>query len=214
VIVTWRIGLRIAAIVLVAVILQVSFFGYTSIFGAVPDFVGVVVVLLGLMGGGVVGAVCGFLTGLLMDSVLLQTLGVSSIVLLTMGYLAGRYREGFEISSSLAPPLLAAGLTVVGASIFAALQLMLGVDTQVSLLVIREVLVKGLLAFLIAMPLYPVLRWILRPALIDYSPKPRRAPGAVRSRLRLRRRRSARGRGSSSRVSGSVPSRRIRGGTV
>ena len=99
-IITWRIGLRIGrdrarggdppGLVLL---------GYTSIFGAVADFVGVVVVLLGLLGGGVIGAVCGFVTGLVMDSVLLQTLGVSSLVLLAMGYLAGRYREGFEISA-------------------------------------------------------------------------------------------------------------------
>ena len=41
-----------------------------------------------------VGAVCGFAIGLLLDSALLQTLGVSSLVLLAVGYLAGRYREG------------------------------------------------------------------------------------------------------------------------
>ena len=58
-----------------------------------------VVVSLGLLGGGVVGAVCGFVAGLLLDSLLLQTLGVSSLVLLSIGYLAGRYREGVEITS-------------------------------------------------------------------------------------------------------------------
>ena len=52
-----------------------------------------VVVILGLLGGAVVGAVCGFAAGLLLDSVLLQTLGVSSLVLLSIGYLAGRYRR-------------------------------------------------------------------------------------------------------------------------
>ena len=39
----------------------------------------------------------------------LQTLGVSSLVLLSVGYLAGRYREGTEISNSLVPPLLGRG---------------------------------------------------------------------------------------------------------
>ena len=64
-----------------------------SILGATPYVVPVVVVALGLLGGGVVGAVCGFFAGLLMDSLLLQTLGVSSLVLLSIGYLAGRYRR-------------------------------------------------------------------------------------------------------------------------
>jgi len=206
-IVTWRIGLRIGLVVLAAVVLQVSFFSYLSILGATPDVVGVVIVALGLLGGGVIGAVCGFVTGLLLDSVLLQTLGVSSIVLLTIGYLAGRYREGFEISTSLAPALLAGGLTVLGASIFGAIQLMLGVDTQVSLLVVREILVKGLLAFLLAMPLYPLIRRILRPALVEGAGGSRvLSPGRSLRRVRGRRR--------GGRLTGAVPARRVRGGTV
>ena len=204
-IITWRIGLRIALIVVAGVILQVSFFSYLSILGATPDALGVLIVALGLLGGGVIGAVCGFVTGLLLDSVLLQTLGVSSIVLLTMGYLAGRYREGFEISSSLLPALLAGGLTILGASIFSAIQLMLGVDTQVSLLVVREVLVKGLLAFVLAIPLYPLVRRVLRPALVEGAGGSRvLAPG--RSLRRARRR--------GGRLTGAVPARRVRGGTV
>lgn len=202
-IVTWRIALRIAAIVVLAVILQVSFFSYIPLFGTIPDVVGVVIVALGLLGGGVIGAVCGFATGLLLDSVLLQTLGVSSIVLLTIGYLAGRYREGFEISSSLVAPLLTAGLVVLGAAMFSALQVMLGVEAQVSLLVLREVLVKGLIAFLLAMPLYPLIRRALRPALVDEGSARRIAP--ARGRARRRRR------GPRRRLTGAVPARRVRG---
>jgi rod shape-determining protein MreD len=208
-IVTWRIGIRVALIMFLAVILQVSFFSYLTILGATPDFVGVVVVALGLLGGGVIGAVCGFATGLLVDSVLLQTLGVSSLVLLTIGYLAGRFREGFELSGVLVPAALAGVLTVAGASIFAAIQLMLGVDTPVSLLVIREILVKGLLAFLLAWPAYPLMRRALRPALVDDLPARRRlmVPAGLRRGRRLRRRRGER-------LTGTVGARRVRGGVV
>ena len=93
-----------------------------------------------------VGAVCGFAAGLLIDSLLLQTLGVSSLVLLSIGYLAGRYREGFEIRNGIVPALLAGGFTLLGATGFAAIELMLGVDAPVSLLVVREILVQSLLA--------------------------------------------------------------------
>jgi rod shape-determining protein MreD len=190
-IVTWRIGLRIALIVLVGVILQLSFFSYLSFFGAVPNVIPVVVVSLGLLGGGVIGAVCGFAAGLLLDSALLQTLGVSSLALLSIGYLAGRYREGVEITSWLIPPLLAGGFTALAAAGFAAVQLMLGVDTTVSVVFLREIVVQGLLAVLLAMPIYPLIRRLLAPALIDYAPSRRLlAPG-------LRRRRGARKRGRS-----------------
>lgn len=173
-IVTRRIAIRIALLLLVAVIMQTSFFSYLSLLGATPNVLPVVVVTLGLLGGAVLGAVCGFAAGLLLDSLLLQTLGVSSLILLSIGYLAGRYREGATISNSLLPPALIAGFTLIGAAGFAALELMLGVDAPVSLLVVREIVVQALLAGLLAFPLYPLIRYVLRPALIDYSPGRRR----------------------------------------
>jgi rod shape-determining protein MreD len=194
-IVTWRIGLRIALIVVVTIVLQISFFSYLTLFGATPNVVPLMVVSLGLLGGGMVGAVCGFATGLLIDSALLQTLGVSSLVLLGAGYLAGRYREGAEVSNSLIPPLLAGALTAAAAAGFAAIQLMLGVNTTVSLLVLREIIVQGLLAVVLMIPIYPLIRRILRPALVDdlavlgaRSPITRGASRAGRARARRIRR--------------------------
>jgi rod shape-determining protein MreD len=166
-IVTWRIGLRLALIVVVTIVLQISFFSYLTLFGTTPNVVPLMVVSLGLLGGGMLGAVCGFATGLLLDSALLQTLGVSSLVLLGAGYLAGRYREGAEVSNSLIPPLLAGALTTAAAAGFAAIQLMLGVHTPVSLLVLREIFVQGLLAVVLTIPIYPLIRWALRPAIVD-----------------------------------------------
>ena len=204
-IVTKRIALRLALIVLLAVILQVSFFSYLHFFGAIPNLIPVVIVSLGLLGGGVVGAVCGFVAGLLIDSVLVQTLGVSSLVLLSIGYLAGRYREGVEITGSWIPPLLAGGFTLLAAAGFAAVELMLGVDASVSILFLREVVVQGLLAVLLAIPFYPLIRRILAPALIDYEPARRvLMPG-------LRRRSRRRGRGHA-RIS--RDRRPVRGGVV
>jgi rod shape-determining protein MreD len=198
VIVTWRIALRLALILFLAVILQLSFFSFLSILGATPDFLSVVVVSIGLLGGGVIGAVFGFAGGFLLDSALLQTLGVSSLVLLGVGYLAGRYREGFEISNSLVPAVLAGVLTLGGTAAFAAIQLMLGVETPVSLLVLREILIKGLLAFLLAIPFYPLIRRALRPALVDEATAGRRT--LLRLPVRSRRRR----RGRSARLSGAA----------
>jgi rod shape-determining protein MreD len=177
VIVTRRIALRIALIVLVSVILQLSFFSYLSFFGATPDVLTVVVACLGLLGGAMVGAVVGFAAGILLDSALLQTLGVSSLALIAAGYFAGRYREAFEIPGRMRVALLIGALTLVATTIFAALQIMLGVDTPVSLLVLREIFVKGLLGGVMALGVFPVLRRALRAALVD---EPR--PGRLRDR--------------------------------
>ncbi len=190
-IVTRRIVLRIAAIVFFAVLLQTSFLSYLEVAGTIPDMLPVVVVCLGLLGGGVVGAVCGFATGLLVDAILLQTLGITSLALLSVGYLAGRYREGFEISNSLTPPLLAGGFTIVAATAFAVLQLMLGVDAAVSLLVVRDIFVQGLVAFVLAIAIYPLIRRTLRPALVEEGAGSRVLTEGRGARRRARR--SARG---------------------
>jgi rod shape-determining protein MreD len=191
-IVTWRIGLRIALIMIVAIVLQVSFFSYLTLFGTTPNIIPLVAVTLGLLGGAMTGAVCGFVLGFLLDSVLLATLGISSLTLLAVGYLAGRYREGTEISNTLMPPILIGVLTTAAAAAFSALQLMLGIETQVSLLVLREIFVQGLLAFLFAIPLYPLIRRVLRPAIVDDVVAGRRMGSPLRASSRRPRRRLSR----------------------
>ncbi len=181
-IVTPRISLRIGLIVIAAVILQTSFFSYISIFGTAPYLLPVVVVCIGLLGGAVVGAVSGFAAGFLLDSILLQTLGVSSLVLLSVGYLAGRYREGFEFKGLGVPALLSGGFTLLATTAFAAIELVLGVNADVSLLVVREIFVQSLLAIAFGFVVYPICHRILRAALIDYHPEP---PKQRRLRLRL-----------------------------
>ena len=71
------------------------------------------------------------------------------------GYLAGRWREGYDIVSSLVPPLLTGALCAVSAAAYGLLQLTLGVDAQVSVLALREVVVQGLLGVLLAVPVLP-----------------------------------------------------------
>jgi len=171
VIITPRTAAVIAALIFVTVILQASFFSSLPVLGTVPNVVPVVVICLGLLGGAVVGAVVGFGAGLLLDSVALQTIGVSSLALLIAGYLAGRYRESFDISHPLVPIGLVAGLTVVGQGAFAAIELTLGVEAPVSLLILREIVVQGLLAALLAIPIYAGLKRLLRPALVEDAPK-------------------------------------------
>lgn len=186
------INVRLGAIVLVAVLLQVAFFSYLSIFGTSPDVVPVAIAAIGLLGGAVVGAVAGFSAGMLMDVVLLETLGVSSLVLLSVGYLAGRYRESFEIDSVFAPAAVTGALALMAAAGFTALELTLGVDTPVSGAIVADAIVKGLLAFLLAYPVYPLVRRSLRSALV-LEEAPARRPIFRGRRPPVRRRRRAPG---------------------
>jgi rod shape-determining protein MreD len=173
VIVTPKILVRIAVLVLLGVLLQLSFFSKIHFLSVPPTILPALVVVLGLLGGRVAGAVAGFSVGLLVDCLLVAPLGASSLVLLTTGYLAGTYRERYELTSSLVPPLLCLGLTLFAEAGFAAVQLMLGVDAPVSAMVARDMVVKSIFAFFLGVPVYLTVRRALRPALVEER-QPRR----------------------------------------
>jgi rod shape-determining protein MreD len=166
-IVTPKIFARLAGIVLLGVLLQLSFFSRVAVFDTSPDILPALVVALGLLGGAMTGAVAGFAIGLLADGLLADDLGGSSLVLLGIGYLAGVFRERFEIHSALVPPLLCMGLTFVAELGFAAVQLMLGVDAPISPLIARDILLKSIFAFFLGWPIYLGVRRALRPALVE-----------------------------------------------
>lgn len=158
---------RLVAILVGGVILQLSFFSQVTLFHVSPDLLPSLVVALGLLGGTLTGAVCGFSVGLLLDCLLIVPLGGGSLVLLSTGYLAGLFRERFEIHSPLVPPLLCMGLTVFAELGFGAVEMMLGISAPVSALVIRDVLLKGIFAFFAGWAIYIGLRRALRPALVE-----------------------------------------------
>jgi len=166
-ILTPKILARLVAIVLLAVILQLSFFSQVAVFHTSPDILPALVISLGLLGGTMTGAVTGFSVGFLLDCLLIEPLGGGSLVLLSIGYLAGLFRERFEIHSPLVPPLLCMGLTVFAELGFGAIELMLGADATVSSLVVRDILIKGIFAFFLGWPIYLGLRRALRPALVE-----------------------------------------------
>jgi rod shape-determining protein MreD len=175
-IVTPKIFARLAGIAVIAVLLQLSFFSRVELLHTSADILPLVVVALGLLGGSLTGAVAGFSIGFLVDCLLVAPLGGSSLVLLSAGYLAGLFRERFEIHSALVPPLLCMVLTLFAELGFAAVQLMLGVDAPVSTLIVRDMLLKSVYAFFLAWPIYYGLRRLLRPALVEESMVGRRQP--------------------------------------
>jgi rod shape-determining protein MreD len=173
VILTPKIVVRIALIALLGVLLQLSFFSQVELFHVSPDVLPALVVCLALLGGSLTGAVAGFSIGFFVDCLLVEALGVSSLVLLGIGYVAGLYRERFEIHNSLVPALLCMGLTLAAELGFGAIQLLLGIDAPVSLLIVRDILLKSVYAFFLGWPIYLLVRRSLRPALVE-EPKVQR----------------------------------------
>ena len=98
-----KLPIRLVLLGFFAVVIQESAVSQISIFGVSADLTPLVVMSVGLLCGSLTGAVFGFATGLLIDLVLVQTLGVTSLLYIAIGYWAGRLHELRDPSHELVP---------------------------------------------------------------------------------------------------------------
>jgi rod shape-determining protein MreD len=173
---------RLSLLVLIGVVVQLAVVSQFSFWGASADLTPLIALSVGLLGGPVAGSVVGFSTGLVVDMALVQTLGVTSLLLTGVGYLAGRYRELRDASHALVPAIASAIVTIAYGASFSLTQFLLGVDSSVSPLVIRDVLIGAVVNGLVATPVFATVRALLRPSLLD-SFRPRRRSTGVGLRL-------------------------------
>jgi rod shape-determining protein MreD len=164
---------RIALLSLVAVLVQETVISKISIFGVDADITPLVVMSIGLLCGSMTGAVTGFFIGLMVDTVLVQTLGVTSLLYITIGYWAGRLRELRDPAHGLIPVACGAAATAVTGIGMTVIQFLLGVDAPVSLLLAQQIFLTILVNTLISLPVYAIVRRIITPALPD-DPRRRR----------------------------------------
>ncbi len=129
---------------------QVGVVSEIPVFGVNADLSPLLVAFVGLLCGSTIGAVYGFATGLLIDLLLLQTLGLSSLIFTLVGYFAGRLRELRDPQAALTPLLVgaaAAGGSLVGYSL---MEFMLGVDAPVSFELLRQIVLITVVDTIIA----------------------------------------------------------------
>lgn len=168
-----RLTLRLTALGFLAVVVQIAAVSQITVFGVTADLSPLVVAAVGLLAGSLPGAIFGFGVGLLVDLALVQTLGVTSLLLMAIGYGAGRLRELRDPAHGLVPlavGAIATGFSTVG---FALMQFLLGVRAPVSWLLLRNVVVTILIGSLLALPVYALVRRVVHSALPD-DPRRRR----------------------------------------
>ena len=160
-----RLPIRLALLALVTVVIQEAAVSQISIFGVSADLTVLVVMSVGLLAGSIPGAVMGFSTGLLVDMVLVQTLGVTSLLYLVIGFWAGRLHELRDPSHGLIPLAMGAAATAFAGLGMAVIQFLLGVDSPVSWLLLQQIFITVLVNALISIPVYASVRRVIGPAL-------------------------------------------------
>jgi len=155
-------GVKVAALLFVAAVAQVSVFSQVHVFGAVPDVLLVTLVAVALLRGSVAGAVGGFCAGLVVDTASLGTLGLTSLVLTLVGYWVGRYGETTGRDRAHAPFLSVAVVTVLYQFGLLVVHFVLGESAPAGA-VVRSLVPAIVLNLILTAPIYALVRRLLRP---------------------------------------------------
>jgi rod shape-determining protein MreD len=156
---------RTGLLILFTVVIQISGLADIQILGGTIDLTPLLVSAVAIYAGSVPGAIVGFCTGLLLDIATGQNLGESSLVLTTLGYGVGRYRDLRDPAHGLLPIPVAAAATAGYLLAVTAVSFMLAIQASVSLLLLRQGVITTLLNVAIALPFFALVRRVLRPVL-------------------------------------------------
>jgi rod shape-determining protein MreD len=168
-----QLAARLAALAIVSVFLQISVVAQVPLLGASGDLSPLVVAAVGLLCGAPIAAGMGFAIGLMLDVALLQTMGLTSLVLLTVGWWSGRLRETRDPQSAITPIAVGAAAAAFATIGYGIGQFLLGVDTPISWQLIKDIISTIALDALLALPVYLLVRRWLQPALPE-DPRRRR----------------------------------------
>ncbi len=168
-----RLSLRLAALGFAMVVVQIAAVSQITAFGVSADVSPLVVASVGLLAGSLPGATFGFCVGLFVDLALVQTLGVTSLLFIAIGYWAGRLRELRDPAHGLVPVAVGASAAAVSTIGLTLMQFLLGGPAPVSLLLVRQVIVAILIGALLALPVDALVRRVVQGSLPE-DPRRRR----------------------------------------
>jgi len=150
--------LRIAVLSVVVVFFQIGVVWEVPLFGVNIDLTPLLVAFVGLRCGSILGAVTGFAVGLFVDLALLQTLGVTSLIFTLVGYWSGRLRELRDPQAPLTPLFVGAAATAASLVGYSLMEFLLGVDSPVSLELVRQIVLGVAVNSLVALPMWAIVR--------------------------------------------------------
>lgn len=157
-----RLVARVAALSVVVVFIQIGVLSEVPIFGVTIELTPLLAAFVGLICGSVPGAAAGFAIGLLVDLLLVQTLGITSLLFTLIGFWAGRLREMRDPQAALVPIAVGAGAAAVAFCGYAIVEFLLGVDAPVSFELLRQIVLGIVVDTLVALPFWLIVGRALR----------------------------------------------------
>lgn len=156
-------GALLGLVLLTAVLLQTTLFQHVTLAGFRPDLLLLVTAVAAYRDGPLTGIRVGFTAGLMTDLLLNQApLGLTTLVLLSVGYAAGVARPYMASDSVSAPLVVAFTSAVVGTTAYGVLSRLLGDPRFTTVLIIKTSIAVALFNTLLAPAVTALLRRLTR----------------------------------------------------
>lgn len=162
-------GIRLAALLAAALVLQLAVVSRLEVAGARPDLLVVVAVASGLVLGPERGAVIAFVAGLLEDLFLTTPFGLTALVWAVAAWAVGTFVTTVAHPTRLTSVLLASAASLSATVAFALLGALLGQEQLVTGRLPVIAVVEALVAAVLVVPVSAAVRWA------DAEPTPARA---------------------------------------
>jgi len=151
-------NLRLALVVISAVVLQTTLFTHLRIDGVAPDIGLVAVLAVAYEDGPETGAWFGFIMGLAVDLFLTTPLGLSALAFALTGYAVGVFQAGMVRTTPRLAPLLGFFGGLFGGLVFITVGALVGQDGFLSFDSLKIVLIAAAYDALIAPIVFPLVR--------------------------------------------------------
>jgi rod shape-determining protein MreD len=156
--------IRLTVVVLVAFLLQVTFFVDLHPFGVAPELALLVAIHAGREGGPDRGAVVGFAAGLLYDLELGSPLGLWALTGCLVAYVMGVLTENLHRPTGIVATISTGAASVGGVIFFAVAAALVGQRGMLDGDLLRIALLVGVVNFAISPLAGRALRWAYRPS--------------------------------------------------
>jgi rod shape-determining protein MreD len=167
---------RVAAVVFLTILVQVSFVARFPVFAARGDVVVLLAVVAGIEGNAERGAVVGFASGLVLDLLLDSPVGLSALTYCLVGFLVGTFHTSVLRSAWWIPVVTTVLASVIGVLAFAVLDEVVGSASvepgRLPAIVAVVALLNGVLS-------HPA-RWVMRLAFAVPASEPNRDRFSIR----------------------------------
>jgi rod shape-determining protein MreD len=139
-------------------VLQANLFPNLQIAGVVPNLFVIFILWIGLFANATYALIFGIIMGLLLDLIYGKVIGITAIMLCTIGYLGAYFDKNFSKESKLKIILMVIGATVIYELGYYALSgLIIGFDFE-WLKFIRIIIFEVIYNVLITILLYPIIQ--------------------------------------------------------